>query len=324
MDSRVESITTQIAKRRIILMTGTPLTTPGDAYAYCTYTNRDAYASHGIFEAIHVAGRDFLKNPTEYKEEDKLNENFLWNSGRVFRRDVDTNLPEVVYIPITYELEKSHKKAYDELAENALLQLEDSTISADTIQKLYFLLQQIIVGYEFMTPEGDLRKALRKKVKAFELIEQTMAELGERKLIIYAYYQNSIQALKEFCSQWNAVEIYGAMTSAQQNRNLEKFIKDPSCQILIGQPLSMGSGLDSLKTVCSDILFIELPMIAKDFIQAVGRIDRNGQKEVCRVRVASAKGTLQVRRQESLLAKDSEANKIQLTYKDLRDWIFGS
>ena len=65
-------------------------------------------------------------------------------------------------------------------------------------------------------------------------------------------------------------------------------------------------------------------MIAKDFIQAVGRIDRNGQKEVCRVRVASAKGTLQVRRQESLLAKDSEANKIQLTYKDLRDWIFGS
>lgn len=313
-----------IAERRIILMTGTPLTKKEDAYAYDTFTNRDAYSSLAVFFATHVAERDIFNNITKYKNEDELNANFLWNSGRVFRRDVDNNLPDVVYIPITYELEKSHKKAYDELAENALLQLEDNTISADTIQKLHIMLQQIIVGYEFMTPEGDLRKTLRKKVKAFELIEQTMAELGDRKLIIYAYYQNSIRALKEFCSQWKAVEIYGAMTAAQRTKNLDTFLNDPSCQILIGQPISMGSGLDSLKTVCSDILFIELPMIAKDFIQAVGRIDRNGQKEVCRVRVASAKGTLQVRRQESLLAKDSEANKIQLTYKDLRDWIFGS
>lgn len=313
-----------IAERRIILMTGTPLTTPGDSYAYCTFTNRDAYLSRSFFEATHVAERDIFNNVTKYKNEDDLNANFMLNSGRVFRRDVDNNLPDVVYIPLRYELEKSHKKAYDELAENALLQLEDNTISADTIQKLHIMLQQIIVGYEFMSPEGDLRKTLRKKVKAFELIEQTMAELGNRKLIIYAYYQNSIRALKEFCSQWKAVEIYGAMTAAQRTKNLDTFLNDPSCQILIGQPISMGSGLDSLKTVCSDILFIELPMIAKDFIQAVGRIDRNGQKEVCRVRVASAKGTLQVRRQESLLAKDSEANKIQLTYKDLRDWIFGS
>jgi SNF2 family DNA or RNA helicase len=312
------------AERKLILMTGTPLSTPLDAYAYTSFTNPDAYLSQKFFEAQHVEGRDMFDTVTGWKNEDQLNANFLFNSARVFRRDIDPNLPEVKYASVIYELDKSHKKAYDELAENALLECEGQRIGADTIQKLHIMLQQIIVGYEFYFPEGKPRQAARKKVKAFELIEQIMSELDGRKLIIYAYYQNTIKALKEFCKPWNAVEIYGSMTAKARENNLNSFTKDDKCQILIGQPLSMGSGLDSLKNVCRDILFLELPMVPKDFTQAVGRIDRNGQTEICRVRVACAKGTLQVRKQAALLAKDEEANRVQHSYKDLRDWLFGA
>nr|WP_232335805.1 helicase-related protein [Snodgrassella sp. W8158] len=150
-----------------------------------------------------------------------------------------------------------------------------------------------------------------------------MSELGGRKLVIFAYYQNTIRALKDFCKPWNAVEIYGKLTAKVKMQNLNRFLKEDDCKILIGQPLSMGSGLDGIKKVCTDILFVELPMIPKELIQAIGRIDRNGQTETCRVRLACAKGTVQMRRQDILLAKDTIANRIQYSYKDLRDWLFG-
>lgn len=305
-------------------MTGTPLTTPHDAYAYTSFTNPDAYLTVGMFEAVHVESRDMFNKITGYKNVDQLNNNFMFNSARVFRRDVNPYLPEVIYDTIFYELEPSHKKAYDALAENALLECEDEAINANTIQKLNIMLQQIIVGWEYMLPEGKANANIRKKIKVFELIEQIMSELDGRKLIIYAYYKNTIRALKDFCKPWYAVEVFGGMTSKSRQANLNEFVNNDKCKILIGQPLSMGSGLDSLKDVCSDALFVELPMVPKELIQAVGRIDRNGQKETCRVRIACAKGTLQVRRQEMLLAKDSQANRIQYTYKDLRDWLFGA
>lgn len=312
-----------VAERKLMVLTGTPLTTLLDVYAYASLTNPDAYISKSIFEALHVKERDMFNNITAYKNEDLLNENFLYNSARVFRRDVDRALPNIVYEPIVYELEKSHKKAYDDLVNNHLFEYKDQKIGADTIQKLHIILQQIIVGYEYFFEDEKFRREAHKKVKAFELIEQIMSELDGRKLIIFAYYQNTIQALKEFCKPWNAVEIYGKLTAKSKMKNLDSFVNNKDCQILIGQPQSMGSGLDSLKTVCSDALFIELPMIPNDLIQAVGRIDRNGQTETCRVRLACAKGTLQVRRQELLLAKDASANRIQYSYKDLRDWLFG-
>lgn len=313
-----------VPKRRLIAMTGTPLTTPLDSYAYCSLINPDAYASKKLFEAVHIEERDFYNRAVTYKDEAQLNANFLYNSARVFRREVNKDLIEPIYTPIPYELEPSHKKVYDQFAEEALLEINGNEISAATVQKLQIMLQQIIVGYECLFENQDERAEARKKVKAFELLEQIISELAGRKLIIYAYYQNTIKILKQFCQKWHAVEIYGGMSDRVRQANLDTFIKNSDCQILIGQPKSMGVGLDNLKTVCADVLFLELPLVANDFTQAVGRVDRNGQTERCHIRVACANGTLQVRRQAALLNKDAVANKIQLTYRDLRDWIFGA
>ena len=309
--------------RKLILMTGTPLTTPADVYGYTKFTSPDAYHSLAWFEAQHVEGRDMFGGVTGWKNEDLLNRNFMYNAARVFRREIDPDLPEVTYEPIVYELHPEHKAAYDKLAEFALLEVGDSKVDATTVQKLNMMLQQIIIGYEgFFDSPAEALKA-RAKVAGLELLDSVMESLGDRKLIVFAYYQKAIQAILSHGEKYNAVAVYGGMSDSQRNASLDKFVNDPKCRLIIGQPISMGSGLDSLKDVCSDILFLELPMIAKDFIQAVGRIDRNGQKQRCHVRLATAAGTLQVRRQKALLAKDEEANKIQLTYKDLRDWIFG-
>lgn len=310
--------------RNLILMTGTPLTTPEDVYGYTRLTNPEAYRSKAWFEAMHVKGRDMFGAVSGWKNEEELNVNFLHNSARVFRREIDPDLPDVVYEPIVYELRPEHKAAYDKLAELALLEIDTGNIDATTVQKLNTMLQQIIIGYEGFFETPDERAKARKQVAGFELLDETMTSLGDRKQIVFAYYQKAIEALTSHGEKYGAVAVYGGLSDKQRNAALDKFVNDPSCRLLVGQPLSMGSGLDTLKDVCSDVLFLELPMIAKDFEQAVGRIDRNGQKHRCHVRIAVAEGTLQVRRQKSLLDKDEQANRIQLTYRDLRDWIFGA
>ncbi|WP_274585335.1 helicase-related protein [Neisseria leonii] len=310
-------------RRHLILMTGTPLTTPADVYGYTRFTNPHAYPSRSWFESTHVQNKDQFGNVTGWAAEDKMQDNFLLNSARVFRREIDSQLPDVIYEPIFYELEPDHMAAYNRLAEEALLDLEGQEITALTVQKLNTMLQQIIIGYEEFFDGEEAKMRARAEVAGFKLLDSVMDGLGGRKLIVFAYYKKAIAALQSHGAQYGAVAVYGGMSDKARNEALDKFTGDPDCRLLIGQPLSMGSGLDNLKTVCSDILFLELPMIAKDFTQAVGRIDRNGQKNRCHVRIGTAVDTLQMRRQKSLLDKDEQANAVQLTHKDLRDWIHG-
>ena len=314
--------------RNLILMTGTPLTTPEDVFGYCHLLKNGLYKSKVLFDAQHIRGRDMYDRPTGYMNEDQLQVNFMTNGARAFRREIDPDLPEVSYEPMFYELTPDHYQAYKKAAEECLLDIEgQETVDFASQSAITNALQQIIIGYEEYFDDENAKLKAHKQVAAFELVDEVIKSMGGRKLIIFAYYQKAITALLNHCQQYNAVVVNGAMTSKQREANIEKFVNDDSCQILIGQPLSMGSGLDNLKTVCSDVLFLELPMVAKDFVQAVGRIDRNGQKNRCRVMIAVAENTLQVRRQTVLLAKDSQANQIQnpseVSTQDLKKMIYG-
>lgn len=321
-------------KRNLILMTGTPLAKPEDAYGYLRLIAPEIYPTKAIFNAAHIAGRDYFDNPTGYKNEDGLNFSFMTNGARVFRREIDKDLPPVTYEPIMYDLYPEHWKVYKQIAEEAVKQLETKEVNGRQMvtaiqhSAVFNTLQQVVIGLEhYVDTHSTSVDKVRKQVAAFELLDSVVEALGERKLIVYAYYQKSISAITEYCQKYGAVQINGGLTAKQREENLDRFVNDPHCQILVGQPLSMGSGLDMLKDVCSDILFLELPTTANDFIQAVGRIDRNGQQERCHVRLAVAQNTVQVRRHVLLLQKDAQANKVQnppyVSKKDLAYWIYG-
>lgn len=317
-------------QRNLILMTGTPLTTPEDVYGFTRFYNPKAYPTRGFFDARHIGSRDMFERVQSWKDLDHLHENFMHNCARSFRREIDKDLPEVSYEPIFYELAPEHYAKYKQIAEHAMLEIDQGdSVDFLTQSALQNALQQVIIGYEHYFETEAERQRARKQVAALELLDEVMSSLGERKLIVFAYYQKAIQTLLSHGAAYNAVAVNGQLTAKQREQNLERFVSDPSCRLLIGQPLSMGSGLDTLKDVCHEVLFLELPMVAKDFIQAVGRIDRNGQTQRCRVMVAVAEGTVQVRRQKTLLDKDSLANRVQnpstaMTKSDLRDWIYGN
>ena len=64
--------------RDLILLTGTPLSTPADIYGYSRFLNPN-WLTKGIFEAHHVAEYDHFGQPLKWKTKMSCDE-FSWNS----------------------------------------------------------------------------------------------------------------------------------------------------------------------------------------------------------------------------------------------------
>lgn len=310
------------AGRDLMLLTGTPLSTPEDAYAYIKLIAPGIYRNKRHWENLHVKEKDFFGNVKKYDNLDFLKENMEVNSIRILQTDVLKELPETFYIPLHYAIEPEHARLYKKLADEQILLLEDGgKIDATQATRLRNCMQQIVLN-----PEHFLGKPM--KPAGYDLLDELLSELNVEspdghKLIIFANYKMTNRKLVEYLQPYGVVACYSDVTAAQQGRNIDRFINDPTCRIAVLNPLSAGQGLDGLQDVCRDILFFELPVVPKDFIQAVGRLGRSGQKFNVRCRIAVAEGTIQESLLQDVLRKDILVNKVQRGHSDLRDLIFG-
>lgn len=302
-----------------MLLTGTPLSNPADGYAYCKMVAPEIYRNKRQFENIHVAERDFMfGNVTEWRHLDLLAENMKVNAARILRHDVIEDLPEVTYTPIPYRLENAHYRLYKQLAEEQLLVLSDGgKIDATQSTALYNALQQIVVNYDHFADDEKKRSA------SFDVVDTVMEELSGKKLIVAANYRMSNNKLFKHLQKYNPRIIYGGNTAKQNSDAVKDFKEDPTVQVLVMQPTSGGYGIDGLQQVCNDVLFIESPIVPRDFHQLVARVHRNGQKQRVNIRIAYALDTIQVHLHSRLLEKDELINTLVRGPEDLRKALYG-
>jgi SNF2 family DNA or RNA helicase len=311
--------------RDLLLLTGTPLSTPGDAYAYIKLLAPAIYRNQRHFESLHVEERDYFDNITRWGNLDFLHENMLVNSMRMLKREAMPYLKDPLYDTIEYELDPAHMALYKKLADEQLLILEDGgKIDATTVQKLYNALQQIVCNPWHFSGDETMLSA------AHELLDQVVDELAMgdpehgRKLIIFSKYKMTNRGLLQYLQPYGFVGFYSEISQRQQEINKERFIDDPNCWGVVGNPQSAAYGTDGWQAVCSDMLFLEAPTVAKDFNQAVGRIDRDGQLVRPHIRIAQALGTIQNRLYNRLLKNDHLVNQVQGGWRDLRDAVYGA
>jgi SNF2 family DNA or RNA helicase len=314
------------------ILTGTPLSAPGDVYAYTKLKTPGIYRSQKQFEDIHVEERDFFDNIVKWRNIELLKTNLMLQSVRRLSAEV-LKIAQPNYIPIVYELEKEHAELYRVLAEEQLLKLPDGgKIDATSAGRLYNALQQIVVNWDYFSGDPDC------KSNALNLIDVVCDEIdvGNKaldeqglplysKLIIFTYYKMTSAAALRYVQEnlkLDAVACYSDVTQTKQAANIDRFINDPDCRVLVAQPTSAGYGLNP-QGVCWEELWLEEPIVPKDFVQGVGRVARDGQLHVPNVRLAIAEGTIQHRLHHRLLDKDAIVNAVQGGYQDLRDAIYG-
>jgi len=180
------------------------------------------------------------------------------------KRDVLSELPDitkqVIQMPITNKTKI--KRAINDLIEYIRDTKGDE--SAEKAQEA-----------EHLVALGTLRKlAIEGKMKAIELYlrDWKMAENG--KLLIFGIHREGLDYLS---TKFKSMLIAGGVSSIKKQEIVKSWIANDE-MFLFANMQSAGTGVDGLQKVCSNMLILELPWRPSDLTQAIGRLDRSGQK----------------------------------------------
>lgn len=289
--------------QRLITLSATPISNPADVFAVLNIMGSSAYKSQRHFELKHVEKRDFFKRVIAWDNLDYMQKNIDEISITV-PDSAYKELPEVVCDRVVYDLSKKHLKNYITLAEDKLLETDDTFIDATESENLWHVLQRYVTA-----PESSANKTMLELLKNYY-------EEDESSLVIFGNYQTTNRAILEYFGDL-AVGKWGEFSHKQQTENLKLFYAGEK-KILVGHPQSLGTGTDGIQNVCYRAAFAEIPITSVLFNQCIWRIHRDGQTNPCLVRAFTARGTIQMKLYKACLEKDDLVNQVIQNKTSLR------
>lgn len=292
----------------LTLMTGSPIeNTLDDAYGLIALLTPDRYGSWRAFERIHCVLTYAFKYP---KTIGYQNHEFLWQSlylkgRRVTKKDA-LDLPPRMVTEFQIELAKPHMDLYKRLLHFRMLEIGDRVIDATTAGSLYQKTQRML-----LCPEHFQEDEWKTENRLLTALDELVHSLGGRKLLLFAWYTESIQKLAQRYEKLNPTLLYGEVTGTMREEAKKRFIEDPKCKLMICNPRSGGVGVDGLQMVCSHVAFIEPIGIPGLFEQAISRLHRTGQKEESiNIYMFTALRTVAVKLRNDLVRKEAAANSV--------------
>jgi hypothetical protein len=309
--------------RNLIMMTGTELNSPEDAYGYIKIKTPTIYRSYGHFEQVHVGKADFFGKPVEWVNLDLMNENLYFQSVQRTKEEIHAHLPKANYTPFPYELDDEHMKLYTQLMERRLLELDTGgKIDATTQQALYTYAQQIVINLNKFSGNPNARPA------CFDVIDTLIDTLGfgtpkgPNKMIVWTWFRDSTRTVADYLESLHPGRVELAYGDSDAQKAADRFENDPDHWWLVANPLSAGAGWNP-QYVCYNTLFLEVPTRTIPFRQAAGRVDREGQRFNANIWIAQAENTIQTFLYNNLLSNDALVQRVQGNPRDLRSIIHG-
>ena len=206
-------------------------------------------------------------------------------------------IPEA--IPV--ELSVTHRNWYKKLLTEQVLELDSGFIDATQQQKLRQLALQIITN-----PDSILDVKVDNEVYNTFKIKLDAINPSKHKVIIFAYFKETVEMLKEKLAEYNPATLNGATGNKEAEKH--KFLTDDSCRVYIINWRSGGAGLNL--QIASYIIFYEQPTVPSDAIQAIARSHRGGQDKAVNVTFFKVLGTIMAKSLRKLLKKDKTVNKV--------------
>lgn len=286
-----------------IAASGTPIPNVlTDAYGLIKLLNPKAYGSYSDFERTHCdiqqvedrGGRRF-KVTLGYRNEDLVAVNLFAKASRVTKEQVFT-LPKPVIQLVDIDLSKEHRNLYRKLVRERVLEVDGEVISAVEAQSLRQKCARIV------TCPDQFSNSPIKENNVRIMLEQKLDEIGcahKEKVVIFGIYRKSIETMGEWFKGLNPALVYGGSNTKKQ---VDKFLNDESCRLMIANPRSGGVGLN-LQGVCRYVIFVEPTSVPGEFTQASDRVYRKGQDKVVTVYIFRALKTIWPKMIESMLGK---------------------
>lgn len=126
--------------------------------------------------------------------------------------------------------------------------------------------------------KGLLRSAYALKERAALQWIREFLDVGSNKLIVFCWHVDVVDMVLDSLKDFNPAKINGDVTGNKRDAQVQKFIQDPSCRLMVSNIQAGGVGLDGLQAVCSHFAFLEFSHTPKDHSQAGDRLHRGGQE----------------------------------------------
>ena len=288
----------------LALVTGTPIeTNVEDCYGLIRLLTPTAYSSKANFEFVHVV-KEFapphmahMAKTLGYKNVDLLNYNLYAQSRRVRKKDV-SDLPPRLITEYLVDLTPAHKSLYREIIEERLVEVGDELLDMTTSQALYQATQQVLLNPE------KFGKVIKDNA-LFEMLDSVVQILDSRKIIVYAWYNDSVDTICNRYKHLNPAKINGTVTGVRREAEKQKFIHDNTCKMVVSNPKSGGVGIDGFQDICSHVIYAEVCAQVGTFYQSIDRVHRRGQKATTvNIYLLVAKDTVAVKLRNNLVKKD--------------------
>ena len=145
------------------------------------------------------------------------------------------------------------------------------------------------------------------------------------KSIVWTGFTENVARIAQRYPEMRPARVHGRLSIEDRTRDLDRFMEDPQCRLLVATPGAAKEGLTL--TVANHALFFDRTFSLDDYLQAQDRIHRITQTNECVVENIVAVGTIDEWVGELLSAKELAAALVQgditrVEYQDQATYAF--
>jgi SNF2 family DNA or RNA helicase len=104
---------------------------------------------------------------------------------------------------------------------------------------------------------------------------------SDEKCIVWTSFTENADWLAACLRSFGACRVHGKLSMLTRNRNIDRFVGEPSCRVLVATPGAAKEGLTL--TVANHVIFYDRTFSLDDYLQAQDRVHRISQSKTCYV-----------------------------------------
>jgi SWI/SNF-related matrix-associated actin-dependent regulator 1 of chromatin subfamily A len=225
---------------------------------------------------------------------------------QVSKRDALKELPPISENVV--ECEITNKRAYKKAKDDLLQFIEDKFKDEEKVEKA--------ARAEFLVKLSTLKQlSLEGKEKFIKKwVEEWMEANEEEKLLVFAS-QSTI--LTKIAGEFKEVLlITGGTAIKKRDEILQRFFSQKESRVLFANIGCLGTGVDGLQKVCSNMAILELPPRPSDLVQVIGRLERSGQENPVTIQYLLSPETIDQDLWEMLKGKKDVTDMLNKGFQD--------
>ena len=297
---------------RRVIMTGTPVANrPYDLWSQVYFL--DEGKSLGDSFAAFKSATDFNR---KLGSDSKATAKFEHELSGIFEKirnfavretkaSAELRLPEKVLLNTPATMEQDQEALYGEyrrdLAAEVLKDGVETTDDAEEILKRLLRLVQVASNPALVDQSYDKTPG---KLAVLDDIIGGRSESGA-KTIIWTGFKENVGMIANRYMGLHPARIHGGRPISDRNRDIDRFVNDPKCRLMVATPGAAKEGLTL--TVANHAVFFDRTFSLDDYLQAQDRIHRISQTEECVVENIVATDTIDQWVGELLSAKELAA-----------------